>query len=238
MPEPMRDADDMRRYANALRLQAERRIEELTRQLADGEISLADWHIQMRVELRRTNLEQFVTGKGGDRAGLKLTDYQGLGTELRRQYRYLEKFARVVKKAADDGRSLNFAISRAKLYAKSSQASFWRSHVPVKLPQVPRDGQTKCRTNCRCRLRIQHEYDQEGKMVAVLVWWQLSPAEHCDDCKKLARTWNPLRIEVADTEESDMSQSAALLLLESPELMPVATELYRILGIKEGEHAA
>ncbi|MCQ3933153.1 MAG: hypothetical protein DPW16_22115 [Chloroflexi bacterium] len=231
MPDPMQNAEDRRRYANALRLVSERRMAALTQQLVDGQISLQDWQLAMREELRRSALEQYLTGKGGDPANVNPTDYLALGPELRSQYQYLSKFAHALDAAAQQGKSLDFAVPRAKLYAKSTQAIFWKSAIPVRLPQYPRDGQTACRGNCKCRLRVQYEYGDGGAVVATLVWWQLSPAEHCEDCLTLARTWNPLRLATAGTQESDLAQGIELLLLETPTLNPVSTELYAIYGL-------
>lgn len=226
MPDPMRNSDDKRRYANALRLASERRMAELTRQLVDGDITLQDWQLKMREELRQSALQQYVTGKGGIVG--QTTDYLALGPELRSQYRYLSKFALAIEKAAQQGKSLAFAVPRAQLYARSTQAIFWKSALPVKLPQVPRDGNTQCRGNCKCRLRIQDELDDDGNRVAVLVYWQLSAAEHCEDCRAMARQWNPLRIEIHNAGESDISQGIALMLWESPTFLPLKRELYAI----------
>jgi hypothetical protein len=241
MPEPLTDPDDMRRYANALRLQSERRIEALTQRLVDGDIDLAEWQEDMKAELRRANLEQFVAGRGGIREGIKRTDYLRLGPELKKQYGYLRKFAAVIQKASSNANPLTFAVERAKLYGKSTQAMFWHSAVPVKLPQVPRDGKTRCRTNCKCRLVIRHERDPQGNIVAVLVYWKTGIAEHCQDCLKLSREWNPLRVEVDDeVEESGnglLAQSIDLLLMEAPDLRPVEGEIYAMWGLViEEEH--
>lgn len=179
MPGPLSDIDDIRRYSNALRLMSERRIEALTRDLADGKMTLAEWQERMKAELRRANLEQFVVGKGGVRANINRREYLQLGPELKRQYRYLDRFAALVQDRAEAGQPITFAIERAKLYARSTQASMWRSAVPVRLPQVPRDGKTRCRTNCKCRLDFAYERGDEGQVTAVLVTWRLRPAEHC-----------------------------------------------------------
>jgi hypothetical protein len=89
----------------------------------------------------------------------------------------------------------------------------WKSAIPIKLPQVPRDGQTRCRTNCRCRLEIAYERDADGAIVAVLVWWKLSPAEHCEDCLALSREWNPRRFPVDLEESAPIDQAVQLLVL-------------------------
>lgn len=213
MAAPLTDPDDIRRYSNALRLQAEQRMADVTQQLLDGEIDLATWQDTMKAELRRANLEQFVIGKGGDRALISGREYLQLGPELRRQYAYLSRFADRIASRAADGESLQFALARAKLYARSTQAMMWKSAIPVKLPQVPRDGKTQCGTNCKCRLEYEYERDDDGVIVAVLVTWKLRPAEHCDDCIKLSREWNPKRFPIQLDESAPIEQAVTLLIL-------------------------
>lgn len=218
MPGPLTDVDDIRRYSNVLRIMSERRIEALTRELVDGRITLSAWQEQMKAELRRGNHEQFVVGKGGIRQNINRREYLQLGPELRRQYRYLDRFAADIQARAEAGRPITFAIERAKLYARSTQASMWRAAIPVKLPQVPRDGQTRCLTNCKCRLDYDYLRGDEGQIVAVLVYWKLRPAEHCEDCLALSRSWNPRRFDVPVEEAGSIEQGVGLLLMEADDL--------------------
>lgn len=234
MPDPLRNTDDQRRYANALRLASEKRMEALSQRLADGEITLQDWQLAMREELRRTALEQFVVGKGGAMPEtLNPADYLALGPALRQQYKYLARFATAIDAASQQGKSLQFVVQRSKLYARSSQAVFWQSAIPVTLPQYPRDGGTACKSNCKCRLRHQYENDADGNPVAVLVYWKLSAAEHCEDCLALARSWNPLRVPLSEgVQESNLQQGIAIMLQESPELRPMVADIYYMYGIE------
>lgn len=236
MPDPLRDPDDIRRYSNALRLQSERRIESLTQQLADGNLDLAGWQEQMKAELRRANYEQFVVGKGGDRSLINRREYLQLGPELKRQYAYLNRFAGEIASRADDGKSVQFAVERAKLYARSTQAVMWRSAIPVKLPQVPRDGKTRCRTNCKCRLEVKQERDENGAVTAYLAYWKLRPAEHCEDCISLSREWNPLRLEINVNESATMEQAVGLLLHEADDLSEDKADMIREMWEVESWH--
>jgi len=154
-----------------------------------------------------------VVGKGGDRTRIDRKEYLQLGPELKRQYAYLNRFAADIEGRAAEGKSLGFAVERAKLYARSTQAMMWKSAIPVRLPQVPRDGQTRCRTNCRCRLEVDHERNEDGAVSAVRVWWKLNPAEHCEDCLALAREWNPKRFPIDLAESAPMEQAVQLLVL-------------------------
>jgi len=239
MPEALTDFDDMRRYSNALRQVSERRIGELSGRLQSGDLNLADWQEQMKAELRRANLEQFVTANGGVRENIDRREYLKLGTELRRQYRYLARFAAVIEAAAADDKPLGFVTVRAALYARSTQASFWRASVPVPLTQVPRDGKTRCKTSCKCRLKIDRVRDAQGVVTEIQVWWRLGIAEHCDDCVGLARSWNPLRVPVDETfsEAASVEQAIELLISEQPELETARRLLREAWDIREVTYA-
>ena len=232
MPKPMDNLDDMRRYSNAVRLQAERRVDALSDSLLAGDMTLAEWEGAMIDEVSDQHIQQFITGRGGNVTRGDLIRFRAkvLNKEVRKQYEFLHQFAQVIEAKAADGQSLDFVRNRARLYMRSSQAQFWRTAVPVDLPQVPRDGQTVCNVNCKCRLKIEYVRDDAGKIIAVLVYWLLRPAEHCDDCKALARDWNPLRIEVDGAKESDMWQAVGLLLMDSQDL-PMAA-IFESWGMK------
>ena len=220
MPDPLRDLTDIRRFSNAWRLVTEKRVEALTDRLIAGEITLSEWQLQMKDELRHANHMQFVIGKGGMKEGIAPTEYLKLGTELSRQYRYLQRFADEIAERDDQGLGIEFARARAKLYAKSTQAVMWRSAVPVDLPQVPRDGRTACGTNCKCRLDFDYQRGEQGEVTAVEVYWKMRPAEHCMDCVELAREWSPLVIPTEGMQQAGlargggMAQAVALLLTD------------------------
>lgn len=168
-------------------------IEKLTQRMMDGSISLDVWQTTMKDELRLFNSAQLLVGAGGNPDRITRADRLRLGPELRRQYSHLSKFAEDIASGKVKGGSI---LSRAAMYANSTQASFWRKAMPVKLPAVPKDGSTDCRTNCLCKWRIEYEYDEDGNIVAVLAYWEMAEAEHCETCKDRSEEWYPLRIEV------------------------------------------
>lgn len=229
MPDRLTDAADMRRFSSAQRAASEQRIQALSQRLVDGDVDLTQWHEDMKAELRRAYKEQFVVGKGGDRRGINAREYLALGPELKKQYRYLRRFARAIEVAAEQDKPIDFVVARARLYAKSSQAMFWKTAIPVDLPQTPRDGNTQCLTNCRCYLDYDYERDENGAIVAVLVYWRLTPAEHCEDCKKLGREWNPRRFETEGLSESSIEQAVNLLIVQDPHNIVIETHLREIL---------
>jgi len=124
----------------------------------------------------------------------------------------LAGFANDLRLAEKAGKSLGFAVNRARMYAHASQLTFWKGAIPVKIPQVPRDGKTQCKTNCKCLLDVKYEI-KSGVKVAVLVTWILNTAEHCPDCVKLSREWSPLRLVIKDSKQS-LSTRQALWFME------------------------
>lgn len=227
MPGNMKDIRDRRRYSNAVRLGHEKQVEKLADQLINGEITLKKWQTEMKKIIREAHKLQFVTGKGGNKKNIKPGDYGKIGATVKDQYKFLADFAQKIYEADRDGRSLEFIRARSKLYMKSSQITFWRSAVPVKLPQVPRDGGTACKSNCKCYLDFETVQDAEGNDIAVNVWWKLRPAEHCDDCKKLAREWSPRRFEVK-TSLAPFRQALVVALHMEDETFMEVLDLWRV----------
>lgn len=222
MPGPLKNFDDRRKYANAMREVYSQRARQLADDLASGEIDLITWHIEMRELVRDSHRVQFVIGKGIPDE-IEFGEYGRLGPVVRKQYEYLNRFAREIEDAQMQGKPTAFIQNRAVLYMRSSQQSFWHSAVPVQLPQVPRDGQTICRTNCKCRLDIQYVFNSGGEQTAVQIFWRLSPAEHCQDCLHLARTWNPLEFALGNEQvvpDILLREQAVWLMYQAEKLEP------------------
>lgn len=166
------------------------RTRDLAERVAGGDISIREWRAQMTVEIRNLHVSAHVAGAGGFGA-LTQDDLDAIDRKTREQFVYLDRWAgqMQIQQALNENQLAN----RARLYGESSSSSFEAgklSSVGIKqsLPQLPGDGQTRCRTNCKCFLDIQQV---EGGFD---VYWKLREAEHCPDCTRLARTWNPLRI--------------------------------------------
>ena len=117
------------------------------------------------------------------------SDYGRVGGLLKRQYQYLDNFA---KEIGAGKLSQGQVETRSKMYINSSTQAFERGKASTlglpQLPAYPGDGQTRCRTNCKCNWRI---IDKETHWECT---WNLNPAEHCDDCLANAARWNPLVI--------------------------------------------
>jgi hypothetical protein len=166
----------------------------LAQRLAAGDVSTAAWEQAMRAEVKKLHINALVLSKGGDMASITFSDWGRLGYYLREQYAYLHNYAQAV--ATRDHEALagmrkpyteKYLKWRAGLYGGNAKASFYRGLTQNLLPQVPGDGQTQCKTNCKCTLHF-----QEGKEAGlVLVYWHTHPAEHCPDCIRLESEWDP-----------------------------------------------
>jgi hypothetical protein len=163
---------------------SEARIENLTTQLREGQLSLAGWRTSMREEVKAQHLMHAMAAKGG-KAMMTPADYGRVGELVRRQYEYLERFTSQIAsgKLALDGR----VATRAKLYAQSARQTYHQverteflarafdqernvlgnaehcqqcidqtnlSWVPIGT-LIP-IGQRTCKVNCRCRLQYQN----------------------------------------------------------------------------------
>ena len=108
---------DLDKYIDA----KNRGLDALTNQLRNREISLADWQLQMRAEIKSMHLNAAMVAKGG-RDQMTPADWGRTGREVRNQYEYLDKWAADIAsgKAPLDGR----ANWRAKLYGNASRDTY------------------------------------------------------------------------------------------------------------------
>jgi len=73
--------------------------------------------------------------------------------------------------------------ARTVMYARASGALYYAGRTGGAVPSYPRDGSTKCLSNCRCSL----EERDDG-------WhWILGGQDHCSDCTQRASDWAPYR---------------------------------------------
>lgn len=168
----------------------------LAGQLHRGSITIEAWYGAMRDELKELHVNALILARGGNRAAVTFAEWGRLGGHIRVQYRYLTRYAQAIQNRAMDalqgGRfySQKYLEWRSQLYGGNARATFYRGVAPGMLPQVPGDGKTACLTNCKCELRFE-EGDEPG---LVLVYWELRPAEHCEDCVTLSEEWTPYEI--------------------------------------------
>jgi len=172
------------------------RAAELATQLHSGALGVDAWQLAMRQELKTLHVNALVISRGGEWGAITYSEWGRLGAHVRGQYQYLHRYARQVQQnamgALSGGKfySEKYLAWRSKLYGGNARASFYRGMAHGLLSQVPGDGQTQCLSNCKCELRFE-EGDRPGLL---LVYWQRTPAESCDDCIQLEQDWNPYEL--------------------------------------------
>lgn len=158
----------------------------LSRQLTEHKISLQQWTLDMRQQIKDTFSNEYMLARGG-RNNMTQADWGRVGAMVKKQYQYLQGFARDV----DAGKMSEGQIrTRSRMYIDSATQAFERAKteslgMPV-LPAYPGDGRTVCRSNCQCHWNIVDEGDHWNAT------WQLGVAEHCPDCVDNSEKWDPL----------------------------------------------
>lgn len=163
-------------------------IDNLTRSFLDGGMSLAQWEREVAERIRIAHTAEFTFGRGG-RHVVTNADRRALQRAVKAQLNYLRKFALAIQRGEQTDKQI---AARARLYAKSSRASFERGRARawgVRLPAYPGDGSTPCLTNCLCHWRYSEKPDQ------IEATWKLGGVEsadgHCDTCLTRSRSWAP-----------------------------------------------
>lgn len=163
--------------------------------LADGTLPAADWYRLMRQEIKEEVIRQYLLGRGG-RAQMAAADWGSCGGMVREQYGWLEGFYDKIKAGELSEAQIR---ARAAMYVRSGREAFERGKARAfglpELPAYPGDGQTVCLTNCYCNWRIEEVFDEDGNFNGWDCFWELNPAEHCDDCIENHEKWHPLFVE-------------------------------------------
>jgi hypothetical protein len=96
-------------------------LRDLTQQLRDGRISIADWQTAMAREIKNVHLYSTAAARGGW-ANMTPTDYGRAGQRIEAQYRFLRGFAEDV---ASGKQPLNGrALQRAVMYSEAGRNTF------------------------------------------------------------------------------------------------------------------
>ncbi len=154
----------------------------LTASLADGTLSIEQWQVRARAEIKRAHIQAALVGNGGMQ-GMDAAAWGRVGWRLREEYRYLEGFA---KDLLEQRVSVPMALARISLYADSVRGSYWTGTTirqekqgytlmkrildpqaqhcedclryaaagMVALGALPMPGQRcECKARCRCSIR-------------------------------------------------------------------------------------
>jgi hypothetical protein len=163
-------------------------MDRLSRRLLGHDIDLQQWTLEMRRQVKDTYLNEYMLARGG-RNNMTQRDYGRLGGLLKRQYEYIQNFARDIDAGKASGGQIR---TRARMYVNGATQAFERAKAESqglpRLPQYPGDGQTQCRSNCQCGLHYEEQEDHWR------VFWRLGVAEHCPDCVTLSEEWKPLTV--------------------------------------------
>lgn len=168
---------------------AQSEILSISRQLQAGEISLAQWQLGMRDQMKVIHTTQGAIAKGGW-AQMSQSDWGAVGQISREQYAFLQRFAIQI----EQGLPLNGAfLRRARMYAQAGRGTYWqmkrREASANGLTQERRIryagdscqtcidqaalgwqplgtllpiGRSECRTHCRCEYLFRNEQPTEA----------------------------------------------------------------------------
>lgn len=150
------------------------RFEEMANAWIDGRLSLSDFQLMFKQELKDLYIASVWTATGSPKA-TTAANYGRAGRALRDQYQFMRDFFGEIEAG---NKSLPEIKNQMNMYANSSTAIFERIATgdEPQLPYVPGDGSTQCRANCNCTVdwtSVEGGWD---------VTWQVNPGESCPDC--------------------------------------------------------
>lgn len=121
----------------------------VTGQLANRELTLEEWEVEMRRVVKDAFGTMYMLSRGG-RNVMTQSDWGRVGALVGRQYRYLNEYARAI-----DGETVTRerALSRSTLYVQAATQGYQRGQLAgfadmPRLERVPGDGSTTCLVNC------------------------------------------------------------------------------------------
>jgi hypothetical protein len=164
-------------------------IDELSMRLVRGQISLADWQLQMARQIKTLHLASASAARGGW-AQMSQGDYGFTGSVIRREYGFLNNFANEV--ASGEQRLNGNLLRRARMYGEAARSTHddmrrrmnrdaglieerrvlgQADHCPdcvdfaaegwQPIGTLPRIGDSLCKTHCHCHFEFR---DAEGNV--------------------------------------------------------------------------
>lgn len=106
---------------------------ELADQLAAGTITLDEWHAAMRTEIKNTYIQQYLLARGGVDQ-MTPQDWGSVGGMVADQYRYLDRFAHEIARAAGAalagaGLTVLAIAMRSRMYTNSGRQAFEKAQA-------------------------------------------------------------------------------------------------------------
>lgn len=175
--------------------------DDLASRLATKDITIQQWEVQFRREIKTTWVDEYVLGKGG-RNAMTSQDWGMVGQQVRTQYQFAHDFAADI---AAGNLSPEQIAARSKQYFDSATQSFERgktaSYGMPALPSYPADGTQICLSNCKCHWQI-----VETDTAFECAWQLEATAEHCATCVDNAGRWNPLVVPKTGRSRVDLDR--------------------------------
>ena len=165
---------------------------DLAQRLGRGDITLQQWEIEFRQQVKTAFVDEYVLGKGG-RNAMTQVDWGRVGAMAKAQYQFAHTFAQDI---AAGQLSLAQIEARSALYFDSATQAFERGRAAshgLTLPEYPADGNQDCGSRCKCAWSIVED-DTEWRCTWVLD----ALAEHCATCSANAARWAPLVLAKGD----------------------------------------
>ena len=153
-----------------------------------GKITLGMWEEDIRTRIRMYLYGSALIGAGNPPGGLTKSEKGWIGSELKKQYRWLHGFAQDIY-ARKDSISLEAIRARSHLYSKAGSKVANRMMTPVdlleQLPWIPGDGTTRCLNMCGCEWILEEvsRNEDNGTKVIRAIWTLHPEKEHCEDCE-------------------------------------------------------
>lgn len=138
-------------------------LSQLAEQLKNGSITLAEWQASMREYLRAEYTTAMILAKGG-REFVTAADWGFVGSELKKQYQYLDQFAQDIVNDPNKWLWGDNLLNRMNLYKDSAYSSL----ADMLAREAAAAGFTEERN-------------------------ELGTADHCDEClQETAKSWQPI----------------------------------------------
>lgn len=162
----------------------------VTGDLANNLITVPEWEVEMRRSVKEVFGSSYLLSRGG-RNVMQPRDWGIIGQQVRKQYRFLNDFA---KQVADAGITRDRALARADMYPLAARQAYSRGSASAlgdpALPAWPGDGTTRCLSNCGCVWEIDRVSEEEWEAR----WIVSREKESCLDCLDRSSTWASLRV--------------------------------------------
>lgn len=109
---------------------ADSRARALADLLRQRKLSVQDWELAMRREIKRVQIIGYAAAAGGT-AQLSPADYGRIGAETRQQYAYLRRFRQQIEQGMQDGSYLldGRFLRRAELYTEAGRQTYHAMEV-------------------------------------------------------------------------------------------------------------